>query len=207
MSAVAEIAWNISCTLDCERWLTDLPGAEAICRRAAAAAFGAVQAEHGAADQTADQTADPGANRKAIGNGEMGVVLADDDLVRELNRRYRGIDRATNVLAFPMSEATSGPGTARGDGLFGPPGLLGDVVVALESAAREAAEQDKRLRDHLSHLVVHGTLHLLGYDHEMEAQASRMERLETEALAGLGVADPYADESAPETAEPAGVKP
>ncbi len=183
MNAAADIA----CTLDCERWLTDLPEAEAICRRAAAAALGAAaRAEHGAADDG------------AIGAGEIGVVLADDDLVRELNRRYRGIDRATNVLAFAMSEA----GMAPGDGPFGPPSLLGDVVVALESTAREAAEQNKRLGDHLSHLVVHGTLHLLGYDHEMEEEASRMERLETEALAGLGVADPYAAKSEPASVEP-----
>lgn len=189
MNAATDIAWNIACTLDCERWLADLPEAEAICRRAAMAAL--------------DAALDAALGAGEIGPGEICIVLADDNLVRELNRRYRGFDRATNVLAFPMTEAETKPD----DGPFGPPSLLGDVVVALDTTAREAAEQDKRLGDHLSHLVVHGTLHLLGYDHEIGEAASRMERLETEALAGLGVADPYAAKSEPEAAEPASVGP
>ena len=197
MNTAAEIA----CTLHCEKWLTVLPDVEAICHRAASAALGA-----------ADESA---IGARVIGSGEIGVVLADDDLVQDLNRRYRGIDRATNVLAFPLTEADpmseAGPMSAaestRRDGPLGEPGLLGDVVIALESTAREAAEQNKPLSDHLSHLVVHGTLHLLGFDHEVEEEASRMERLEIETLAGLGVADPYAANTGPANSKPANSKP
>lgn len=171
------IAADIALTLSCEKWLTDLPEAEAICRRAAAAALSAAHA----------------------GAGEIGVVLADDDAMRDFNRRYRGIDRATNVLAFALAGADAGSE----DVPAGAPVLLGDVVVALETAAGEAREQGKSLGDHLSHLVVHGTLHLLGHDHEAAAEAARMERLEALALSGLGIADPYAQSGlAPAGAEP-----
>jgi len=112
------------------------------------------------------------------------VVLADDLLVRRLNREYRGQDQATNVLSFV--------------GLDGPPEvqpempqLLGDVVLARETILREAREQNKSPGDHLSHMVVHGVLHLLGFDHETEAQADLMEAVECAVLAGLGIADPY----------------
>ncbi|HLB79022.1 MAG TPA: rRNA maturation RNase YbeY, partial [Dongiaceae bacterium] len=96
--------------------------------------------------------------------------------------RYRGIDRATNVLSFPMG-APVGAGAA--------PTPLGDVILARETVAAEARAQGKVVADHVSHLVVHGVLHLLGYDHERTADAAVMERLETAILAGLGVADPY----------------
>jgi len=111
---------------------------------------------------------------------EVSVVLGDNAFVRDLNSRYRGRDAATNVLAFPV-------GTA-GEGL---PTLLGDVVVAYGTVAAEAAEQGKPIADHLSHLIVHGTLHLIGYDHDGDAEAAAMERLEIAALAALGIADPY----------------
>jgi probable rRNA maturation factor len=111
------------------------------------------------------------------GGGEVSVVLADDAFVRVLNRDYRGADEPTNVLAFPADD----PG-----GL-----LLGDVIVAYETAAREASEQDKPLADHLRHLVVHGLLHLLGFRHAAAAAARTMEGRETEVLAALGVPDPY----------------
>lgn len=115
---------------------------------------------------------------------EIGVRLADDAEQRNLNRDWRGIDRSTNVLAFPAWE----PGAPIQPEA---PLLLGDVVLAFETVAREAAEQDKPLGDHLSHLVVHGVLHLCGYDHAGDAQAVAMEALETAILAGLGVPDPY----------------
>jgi probable rRNA maturation factor len=106
--------------------------------------------------------------------GELCIVLADDALQRSLNRRFRGKDRSTNVLSFE-----------------GAPAALGDVVLALETVRAEADTEGKSLADHLSHLVVHGVLHLNGHDHAAPAEARRMERLEVEILAGLGIADPY----------------
>ena len=106
--------------------------------------------------------------------GGVCIVLADDSLQRRLNREFRGRDKSTNVLSFD-----------------GAPGALGDVVLALETIAAEAEAQGKTLAAHLAHLVVHGVLHLMGYDHERPGQARRMERLEIEILAGLGIGDPY----------------
>jgi probable rRNA maturation factor len=114
---------------------------------------------------------------------ELAVLLAEDRTVRDLNRRYRGFDKPTNVLSFPATDEVPRPAQA--------PLMLGDVVLALETVRREAAAQGKPAADHLAHLVVHGTLHLLGYDHERAAEARRMEALETRLLAGLGIADPY----------------
>jgi probable rRNA maturation factor len=117
---------------------------------------------------------------------ELGVTLTDDAHQRELNRRYRGQDVSTNVLAFRAWEPrTLAP--------VGTPLLLGDVVIALETVVREAEEQVKLLCDHVRHLIVHGVLHLLGYDHRREADANHMESLETSILAKLGVPDPYQD--------------
>jgi probable rRNA maturation factor len=120
---------------------------------------------------------------------EIGVLLTDDAAVRELNRAWRGHDRPTNVLAFPAQDAAAGRPE-------GGPILLGDVVVALETVLREARSEGRPPAHHLQHLLVHGTLHLLGHDHEDEAAAARMERLEVAALAALGVPDPYAGEVA-----------
>jgi len=105
------------------------------------------------------------------------VALADDARVRALNARDRRKDKPTNVLSYPSGET----------------GFLGDIILARQTVWREAREQRKTLEDHLAHLVVHGTLHLLGYDHETgEADAERMEALERRVLAKLGIADPYA---------------
>ncbi|NYZ12987.1 rRNA maturation RNase YbeY [Azospirillum sp. RWY-5-1] len=120
---------------------------------------------------------------------ELSVVLADDAMVQTLNRDYRGKDKPTNVLSFALTEA-AGPEPEPGA-----PILLGDVILARETVVREAAEQGKPEDDHLTHLVVHGVLHLLGYDHEQDDEAEAMERLETRVLAGLGIPDPYADPS------------
>jgi probable rRNA maturation factor len=115
---------------------------------------------------------------------ELSIVLTDDAEQRCLNRSWRGVDRSTNVLAFPGWE----PGRPAPPDA---PVLLGDVVLAFETVKRETEEQDKSFGDHLSHLVVHGVLHLFGYDHGTDAEAAAMETLETSILASLGVADPY----------------
>jgi probable rRNA maturation factor len=114
--------------------------------------------------------------------------------VRTLNRDYRGRDAPTNVLAFPQQDPAVQPDpVTQTDG----PLLLGDVVLAFETVRREAASQDKTLADHTRHLVVHGLLHLFGFDHDTEATAAEMEGRETAILAALGVADPYADGGGP----------
>ena len=116
--------------------------------------------------------------------------MSDDAELRGLNRQHRGIDAPTNVLSFPASDCEAGvvppPPPA------GAPLALGDVVLGFGTGCAEASDQHKPLADHLRHLVVHGVLHLAGYDHETAAGAVAMEALETSILAGLGVADPYA---------------
>jgi len=118
---------------------------------------------------------------------EIGVALARDADIQPLNQRWRGKDMATNVLSFPALD-----GQAPRQMPSGEPELIGDVILACETCAREAAEAGISLSDHLSHLVVHGVLHLLGYDHEIAGDASRMEKLETAILARAGIGDPYA---------------
>ncbi len=112
---------------------------------------------------------------------EVSILLADDARLRALNRDYRGLDRSTNVLSFPGLAAPP----------VGAPRLLGDVAIAAETTGREARAMGKPLAAHLSHLVVHGTLHLLGHDHENAADATIMEDLERRILARLGIDDPY----------------
>lgn len=136
---------------------------------------------------------------------ELSLVLADDAFVRRLNRDYRGQDKPTNVLAFASLDAAP-PSPLAPCGAAGAPLLLGDVVVARETLEREAGEAGRALADHLSHLVVHGVLHLLGYAHEADADAARMEALEIEILTGLGIADPYGTNQAGEPARTAAVE-
>jgi len=120
---------------------------------------------------------------------ELGITLTDDETVRTLNRDHRGQDKPTNVLSFPLAGADFAPEAP------GAPLLLGDVVLALGTVAREAAEQGKSLEAHAVHLVVHGVLHLLGHDHETDADAEAMERLEIGVLQALGLPNPYTDPS------------
>ena len=115
---------------------------------------------------------------------EVSLVLGDDAMLRRLNESYRGQDKPTNVLSFAISEG-SGPAPP------GAPTLLGDVVIAYERVIDEAQSSRKTPLEHLSHLVVHGVLHLLGYDHQNDADALAMERLETDILDGFGMPDPY----------------
>lgn len=114
--------------------------------------------------------------------GDVVVLLTDDAAVRDLNARFRDKDRPTNVLSFPAPESAAPH--------------LGDIVLAYGVCAAEAETQGKTLADHLSHLVVHGVLHVLGRDHEDEAEAEEMEAEERDILARIGVADPYAGDFA-----------
>jgi probable rRNA maturation factor len=119
----------------------------------------------------------------ATGRSELSVVFSDDGHIQKLNAGWRGKDKPTNVLSFPAFPHVKG----------GPlPPMLGDIVLAAETVAREAALEDKPLENHITHLVIHGLLHLLGYDHETDAEAEEMEAIERAALARLAIPDPYA---------------
>ena len=151
-------------TADC--WQAE-PGAEAVIHRAIEAAA---------------EVADAG-----TGEAELAIMLTDDDGIRALNQNWRGIDKPTNVLSFPALQPTGpvGPDDA--------PRTIGDIAIAYQSTRREADEEQKPFDHHLSHLAVHGFLHLIGYDHESDDQAEAMEDLEREILSHLGIPDPYAD--------------
>ena len=139
-------------------------------------AWGAALPEAEALVAAAARAALAGAGR----TGGVVVLLADDASVRDLNNRFRGKDAPTNVLSFPAPAS--------------PEDHLGDVALAYGVCALEAAQQGKPLAHHLQHLVAHGVLHLVGYDHENDADAADMEGLERTVLAGLGVPDPYGGE-------------
>ena len=153
-------------------WTRALPSAARTIRRAAYAAW--------------TSGARPALKRRAH-LAEISVALISDAAIRKLNAAYRGKDKPTNVLSFPGE----GPDDVRGP-LGGPGGhILGDVVIAYGTVAKEAKAAGKSLKDHLSHMAVHGVLHLLGYDHEVASDAETMERLETKILSQLGIEDPY----------------
>lgn len=168
-------------------------------RRPGDASRGSVAADvvHDAGDWSAFATADAivaaavaalNSERDEVGEAaarQVVVALSDDQSVRRLNRDFRGVDKPTNVLSFPAAGDAGGP--------HADPPHLGDVVLAVETLRREADELGVEPDHHLAHIVVHGILHLLGYDHESEADAVGMERLETAVLARLGIADPYDD--------------
>ena len=113
---------------------------------------------------------------------EASILYSGDDTIRALNAQWRGKDYATNVLSFPADDMPVPEGEPR---------PLGDIILASGVVAREATEQGKPLRDHVTHLIIHGVLHLLGHDHEDDAEATEMEDLETRILKGLGISDPY----------------
>jgi probable rRNA maturation factor len=121
---------------------------------------------------------------------ELSVRLTSDDEVKALNASWRGKDKPTNVLSFPQSE----PETLAEAPVDGPELMLGDLVLARGVCEREAAEKQIPLEDHAAHLIVHGTLHLLGHDHQDDGSAEDMESREVRALAQLGISDPYSDE-------------
>ena len=116
------------------------------------------------------------------GTYQVTLLLTDDGEMRVLNRTWRGKDAPTNVLSFPAEDSMSEPG------------FLGDVVLACETTRKEARAQSIAFADHAAHLVVHGVLHLLGFDHAEDAEAKRMEDRERTALSSLGIADPYAEQ-------------
>ena len=122
-----------------------------------------------------------------IGEAELAVMLTDDAGIRTLNSNWRGIDKPTNVLSFPAlpPSGPSGPDDA--------PRMLGDIAIAYQTTRQEADEEQKPFDHHLSHLAVHGFLHLIGYDHEQDDDAEDMETLERGILAQLGIPDPYGD--------------
>lgn len=117
------------------------------------------------------------------GTSELSVVFSNDDSIRELNAGWRGKDKPTNVLSFPAFPISGGGSL---------PPMLGDIVLAAETVSREAELEQKSIENHISHLVIHGLLHLLGYDHETDAEAEEMEAAERAALARLAIPDPYA---------------
>lgn len=143
------------------------PEAEATVQRAIAAASAATDAD--------------------VGGAEIAVMLTDDAEIRTLNKDFRGIDKPTNVLSFPAPDID----LAADDDAA--PRTLGDIAIAYETLRREADEEKKPFLHHLSHLAVHGFLHLVGYDHETDDEAEQMETLEIEILAQLGIPDPYAE--------------
>jgi probable rRNA maturation factor len=149
---------------DC--WRSE-PGAQVVIQRAIATAAEIVDAD--------------------VGDAEIAVMLTDDAGIRTLNSNWRGIDKPTNVLSFPALQPT---GEGRADEA---PRLLGDIAIAFETTRGEADDEQTPFDHHLSHLAVHGFLHLIGYDHEKDDDAEAMETLEAEILAQLGIPDPYAD--------------
>jgi probable rRNA maturation factor len=164
MASTAPLTSDVLIVAECWQAESD---AEAVIHRAIATAAEIANADHGEA--------------------ELAVMLTDDDGIRTLNSNWRGIDKPTNVLSFPALQPTGprGPDDA--------PLMLGDIAIAYQTTRKEADNEQKPFEHHLSHLAVHGYLHLIGYDHENDADAAIMEGLETEILAQLGIPDPYAD--------------
>lgn len=116
-------------------------------------------------------------------DGEVSILLTDDKAIRALNRDWRGIDKATNVLSFPAPAATPSA----------PSKMLGDIVMAYETLAQECDRENRGFLHHLAHLTVHGFLHLIGYDHQTDTQADAMEGLESKIMARMNLPDPYLD--------------
>lgn len=173
----------VDISVECDGWDSGIPGAVDAC----------VETLHAALDFI-------GSDLPAI---EVSVALVDDDAIRDLNRRFRGMDKPTNVLSFPALDPDELEGLRRGERpAWLPPGTevtSGDLALALQTLLREAEAQGKAPIDHFRHLVVHGFLHLFGYDHVDDDEAEIMERLEARILARLGVPDPYDPErQAPE---------
>ena len=156
---------DIVLEIEDERWTAALPDAEGLLRKSIALAL-----------------ADFDAGGRTV---EVGVRLVDDGTIRGLNRDWRGRDKPTNVLSFPLGAPE--PVTEAGF-----PWLLGDIVMSFDTVEAESRADAKSLAHHVAHLAIHATLHLIGHDHETDAEAEAMESAETALLAQLGIADPYA---------------
>ncbi|MCL4153514.1 UNVERIFIED_CONTAM: hypothetical protein GTU68_006105 [Idotea baltica] len=154
---------DIDVVIEDSRWQAAVPDASEQAERAVRAAFSEVGFDESAT---------------------LCVLLADDDHVQSLNNAYRGKDQPTNVLSFPTEDAPTIPGFPR---------VLGDVVLAFDTVQRESDTFERSIVNHFLHLIVHASLHLIGYTHEAEQEADRMEAFEISVLAKLGVPDPYAD--------------
>ena len=163
---------SIAISVEDQSWIKLAPDAPRLLRRAARDALAKAKAD--------------GWKGSRVGH-EISFVLTDDKKMRGLNRAYRGKDKPTNVLSFAALDGARGSMGPKP----GMPWLLGDVVLTSGVIAREAKAQRKSVQHHLSHLAVHGVLHLLGYDHEQDRDAEAMEALEIAALAGMGIANPY----------------
>ena len=161
MTRAQSSALKIDLMVDSKRW-KDAAKLKSVVRRAIAQAAAATRSTDGA---------------------ELAIVLTDDSAIRTLNRDWRGIDKATNVLSFPAKNG-------------GPQPHLGDIVLAFETIEREAKSEQKPLSHHLAHLAVHGFLHLLGYDHERDKDAREMEKAERDILRQLKIPDPYREQPA-----------
>jgi probable rRNA maturation factor len=134
------------------------------------------------AESTVTRAISAAASRLSTSGGEVAIVLTDDSAIRTLNRDCRGFYKPTHVLKFPAAKTGNQA-----------PAMLGDIVIAYETLARESSDEGKPFSHHLAHLAVHGFLHLAGHDHDNDRDADAMERLEAEILSRLGVPDPYAD--------------
>ncbi|MGN1078962.1 MAG: rRNA maturation RNase YbeY [Alphaproteobacteria bacterium] len=161
---------KVALRIDAAAWKNELPDVRKLVKTAASAAW--------LAGNTGDF-------KLPVKSAEASVLLADDAAIHALNKAYRGMDRPTNVLSFAALDDEDEP--------IVDPMLLGDIAVAFETTKREAEEQKISMADHLFHLIVHGVLHLIGYDHMTDADAAEMEALEIKILAQNGMENPYDD--------------
>jgi len=167
------ISLDVDIDIDGDAWPAE-ESTEADCRRCCLWAFNEVQRLH---EFDGD----------SVTAFEIAILLTTDAKLQSLNLQFRGMDKPTNVLSFPALNVDN-PTLMKGQSLF-----LGDIAIAAETVMREAHEQNKIVSDHLSHMIIHGTLHLLGYDHEDEKEAQKMEILERKILAAQNIADPYVE--------------
>ncbi|MEQ8735298.1 MAG: rRNA maturation RNase YbeY [Rhodospirillaceae bacterium] len=163
--------------MDTEHWRSGIPKAEILCRKAARSAW-----------SRGRKALDPGhiLFKPLTSPVEVSILLSDDDTIKALNKEHLGKDKPTNVLSFPGDLETPDPRSEV---------LLGDIILAWQTVCSEANRDHKKTDAHMMHLVIHGVLHLLGYDHECEDDATIMERLEIECMAQLGLPDPYTTNS------------
>ena len=171
---------SVAITVDDEAWQKALPNIGSIAGGAVSAAIDLLNDGVGGVPEHGDI--------------EISLLFTNNESMRNLNARYRGVDAPTNVLSFPgrvETKSLPSPGPGGGPGSTPPAVALGDIALAFDVVAKEAKEQTKTLANHVTHLIVHGLLHLLGYDHERDRDAIEMEKLEGQILRALGISDPY----------------